>query len=352
LRTAKVSEAKRVRALETIERNARAQSQLIDDLLDVSRITSGKLRLESRALDLGTIIETGIDALRLAADAKEVRIQLLLEDDARLATGDPDRLQQVVGNLLSNAVKFNDRGGLVSVELSRVDSQAEICVRDTGCGIDADFLPHIFERFKQSDAKSTRSHGGLGLGLAIVKHLVELHGGTVSASSPGARQGSSFRVKLPLAAVEARSNAPLAAARSSIVVTALAGLRILVVDDEDDARTLVMGILEAHGAEVVAAGSVAEALREVAQSAPDVIVSDIGMPEEDGYSLIRKLRLLTKHHSRPIPAVALTAFARSEDRTRAMLAGFHSHVAKPVEPDELLAVVAALAGRTDQACSG
>jgi PAS domain S-box-containing protein len=351
LRTAKLSDEKRSRALETIERNARAQSQLVEDLLDVSRITSGKLRLEARAVDLGTIIEIGVDAVRLAADSKEVRIQLLLEDDARLATGDPDRLQQVVGNLLSNAVKFNDRGGLVTVELSRVASQAEIRVSDTGEGIDAGFLPQIFERFKQSDAKSTRSHGGLGLGLAIVKHLVELHGGTVTASSAGVRQGASFRVRLPLAAVEARSTAPLVAAPSSIVVTALEGLRILVVDDEHDARTLVMGILEAHGAEVVTASSVAEALREVSESAPDVIVSDIGMPEEDGYSLIRKLRQLTKHRPRPIPAVALTAFARSEDRTRAMLAGFHSHVAKPVEPDELLAVVATLVGRTDDAWS-
>jgi PAS domain S-box-containing protein len=351
LRTSKMSEEKRIRALETIERNARAQSQLIDDLLDVSRIVAGNLRLEPRALDLGTIIETGVDAVRLAAESKNVRIQLLLEDDARHATGDPDRLQQVISNLLSNAVKFNDQGGLVRVELSREGSHAEIRVSDTGAGIEPDFLPHIFERFKQANAKSTRSHGGLGLGLAIVKHLVELHGGSVSATSAGARQGSSFLVRLPLTAAASRASTPLVGPPSRIVTPALDGLRILVVDDERDVRMLVSGILADHGARVIAAGSVAEALREIAETVPDVLVSDIGMPDEDGYSLIRKVRLLTKQSAKGIPAVALTAYARSEDRTRAMLAGFHSHVAKPVEPDELLVVVAALAGRTDDTWS-
>ena len=318
----------------------------------MSRIISGTLRLEARSVDLGSIIETGVDAVRPAANAKGVRMQVLLEDDARHTTGDPGRLEQVVWNLLSNAVKFNEPGGLVTVELSRVESQTEISVKDTGCGIAADFLPHVFERFKQANAKSTRSHGGLGLGLAIVKQLVELHGGSVSASSAGAHRGSTFRVRLPLATLQARSSTQLAEASARVVAVALNGLRILVVDDELDARTLVKSILERHGAEVVVVGSAAAALDEIAVRPPDVIVSDVSMPEEDGYSMIRKVRVLTKHQPKPIAAVALTAFARSEDRTRAVLAGFHSHVAKPVEPDELLVVVASLAGRTDDTWPG
>jgi PAS domain S-box-containing protein len=345
LRTANMSQEKRARALETIERNARAQSQLIDDLLDVSRIASGNLRLDARALDLGTIVETSIDAVRLAAESKDVRIQLLLEDDARHAIGDPDRLQQVVSNLLSNAVKFNDNGGLIRVELSREDSHAEIRVSDTGAGIEPEFLPYVFDRFKQADAKG--SHSGLGLGLAIVKQLVELHGGSVSASSAGEHRGSSFVVRLPLTSHAPRVSAPPVASLPGIVAPTLHGLRVLVVDDELEARTLVSGILEGHGARVIAAGSAAQALCEIACAAPDVLVSDIGLPAEDGYSLIRKVRGLAEQRAKAIPAVALTAHARSEDRMRAILAGFHSHVPKPVEPDELLVVVAALAGRTE-----
>jgi PAS domain S-box-containing protein len=346
LRTSEMSEEKQDNALETIERNARAQSQLIEDLLDVSRIISGNLRLEVRSLDLATLIEAAIDAVRLAADTKGVRLQFLLEEDARHATGDPVRLQQVVWNLLSNAVKFTDRGGAVTVRLRRKESQAEIQVTDTGRGIEPDLLPHIFERFKQAKGATTRSHGGLGLGLAIVKHLVELQGGTVTAASAGAKQGSSFCVRLPLSAVQLHGVATSVTTSSRIIAPALDGLRVLVVDDEPDARTLLVAVLESHGAEVTAVSSAAGALREIELNPPDVLVSDIGMPDEDGYSLIRKVRVLMKKSPNELPAAAVTAFARTEDRSRAMLAGFQSHVAKPVEPDELLIVVATLAGRT------
>ncbi len=346
LRTSKMSDEKRDGALQTIERNARAQAQLIEDLLDVSRIISGNLRLELRSLDLATLIEAAIDAVRLAADAREVQVQFLVDEDARQATGDPVRLQQVIWNLLSNAVKFTDKGGAVTVRLQRAESQAVVIVTDTGRGIEPDFLPHIFERFKQAKGTTTRSHGGLGLGLAIVKHLVELHGGTVTAASPGPKLGSSFHVRLPLSAVQLQGTAPVVGTPASVVAPTLDGLRVLVVDDEADARALVVAVLEGHGATVTAVGSAAEALRQIEIAAPDVLVSDIGMPDQDGYSLIRNIRMVLKKSPTSLPAAALTAFARTEDRTRAMLAGFQSHVAKPVEPDELLIVVATLTGRT------
>jgi PAS domain S-box-containing protein len=346
LRTTKMSDERRAHALETIERNARAQAQLIDDLLDVSRIISGNLRLELRTLDLTTIVEAALDAVRLAAESKGVKLQFSFDEDARQATGDAGRLQQVVWNLLSNAVKFTDKGGLVTARLCRADSQAEISVSDTGRGIDAAFLPHVFERFKQENGTTTRTHGGLGLGLAIVKHLVELHGGTVSAASAGEKQGSSFRVRLPLSVIQLRGATASAPASSRIVVPSLEGIRILVVDDERDAQLLLVAVLEGHGAKVRAVGSAAEAVREIEREAPDVLVSDIGMPDEDGYALIRTVRMSLKKSPAALPAAALTAYARTEDRSRAMLAGFQSHVAKPIDPNELLIVVAALAGRT------
>jgi len=350
LRSSEMSREKRDHGLETIERNARAQSQLIEDLLDVSRIISGNLRLEARSIDLGVIIEAAADAVRLAAEAKGVRIQLLLEEGAKHAMGDAGRLQQIVWNLLSNAVKFSFDRGVVTVRLALAESQAEIRVSDTGKGIDPEFLPHVFERFKQANGTTTRSQGGLGLGLAIARHLVELHGGTISAASAGANHGSSFLVRLPLAAVlrGARASATKTAASTSsrVVAPSLDGLRVLVVDDELDARTLVTEVLEGHGAHVTAASSATEALNEIARSPPDVLVSDIGMPGEDGYALIRKVRALAGGGAKAMPAAALTAYARMEDRTRAMAAGFQSHVAKPVDPDELLIVVATLAGRT------
>jgi signal transduction histidine kinase/ActR/RegA family two-component response regulator len=346
LRTRTLAEDKRLSALETIERNARAQSQLIEDLLDVSRIISGNLRLEPRAVDLATLIEAAMEAVRLAADARGVQLHALIDEEARPATGDPVRLQQVIWNLLSNAVKFTDRGGTVTVRLQRLESQAVIRVTDTGRGIDGAFLPHIFERFKQAQGTTTRSHGGLGLGLAIVKHLVELHGGSVTAASAGLQQGSSFHVNLPLAAVQLRGAAPMTMTAAPVIAPRLDGLRVLVVVDEADARDLPVAALAGRGAEVTTASSAADAGRHLAMNAPDVLVSDIGMPEEDGYSLIRKVRRELKMSPASLPAIALTAYARTEDRTRAILAGFQAHVAKPVEPDELVIVVAGLGGRT------
>jgi CheY-like chemotaxis protein len=245
-------------------------------------------------------------------------------------------------------VKFTDKGGSVTVRLHRAQSQAIIQVTDTGRGIEPDFLPHIFERFKQAVGTTTRAHGGLGLGLAIVKHLVELHGGTVTAASAGAKQGSSFQVRLPLSAVFLQGEASVITEPPSLVAPTLNGLRVLVVDDEEDARSVVVAVLEGHGAQVRAASSAAEALREIESDAPDVLVSDIGMPEQDGYSLIRAVRNGLKKSPAALPAAALTAYARMEDRTRAMLAGFQSHIAKPVEPRELVNDVATLAGRTGE----
>lgn len=342
-----MSEEKRMQGLATIERNAKAQSQLIEDLLDVSRIISGNLRLELASVNLVAIVQAATEAIRPAALAKGVRLEVMLDPAAGEATGDAARLQQVLWNLLSNGVKFTQKGGTVSVRLERVESQVEVQVIDTGIGIEPEFLPHVFERFRQANPTSTRAQGGLGLGLAIVRHLVELHGGTVRVESAGAKRGAAFKIRLPLAAVkhvEALEADAASAAPASLEAPSLAGLRVLVVDDEEDARTLLAEVLRRHDAEVITASSVEEALREIQASPPDILVSDIGMPGEDGYSLMRKLRALTKD-GRQIPAAALTAFARREDRTRAMLAGFQAHVAKPVEPGELVIVVASLAGR-------
>jgi signal transduction histidine kinase len=348
LQSPDMPEEKRLRGLATIERNAKAQAQLIEDLLDVSRIVSGQLRLELAPVDLVAIIEAAVDAVRPAAQSKGVRLELALEPSAGDAAGDPARLQQVMWNLLSNGVKFTERGGTVKVRLDRVDSQIEIEVADTGLGIESKFLPHAFERFRQANATSTRAHGGLGLGLAIVRHLVELHGGTVGVESEGLNKGSSFKVRLPVSAVR-RTSALETDARSAstalLVAPSLEGLRVLLVDDEEDARGLLTEVLQGHGAQVIAVASAAEALREIQARPPDILVSDIGMPGEDGYSLIRKVRALTRNQ-RLIPAAALTAYARREDRTMAMMAGFQAHIAKPVEPAELLVVVATLAGRT------
>ena len=346
LRSGKMPEEKCAQGLETIERNARAQAQLIEDLLDVSRIISGKLRLELHAVDLITVIEAAASAVRLAADAKGVRLELLLDDTAAPARGDAGRLQQIVWNLLSNAVKFTDRGGSVTVRLSRADSRTQIEVSDTGRGIEPTFLPHVFEMFRQADATSTRAHGGLGLGLAIVRHLAELHGGTVHAESPGLLRGATFTVILPVAATvpqvvetDLRLEAPQPEPE-------LTGLRVLLVDDEADARELLTEILVRRGALVTAVGCAADALSEIHKSPPEILVSDIGMPGCDGYTLIRRVRE-QRQSAKPLPAVALTAYARSEDRTRALRAGFHSHVTKPVEPEELVQVIATLAGRCD-----
>ena len=343
LRRGTIDAAERNRAIEVIERNTRLQAQLIEDLLDVSRIVTGKLRLDVRPVELPPIIEAALDAVRVAAAAKAIQIETALDSDVGPVSGDPDRLQQVVWNLLSNAIKFTPRDGRVSVRLDTVAGHARIRVSDTGAGISPAFLPHLFERFRQADSTATRAHGGLGIGLALVRHLVELHGGRVRAESEGEGHGATFTVELPLLAVTTtpvalRSELP----RAPDGLPTLDGVRVLVVDDELDARELVTAVLERCGAVVEVAASAAEAMTTLEQSVPDVLVSDVGLPGEDGYALVRKLRSLDADRAR-IPAVALTAYAHPADRTRALLAGFQMHLAKPIEPEELAAVVANLA---------
>jgi signal transduction histidine kinase/PAS domain-containing protein/ActR/RegA family two-component response regulator len=338
--------------LETIERNARVQAQLIEDLLDMSRITAGKLRLDIQPVEPVPIIEAAIDTLRPAAEAKGIRIDKLLDPAAGPVSGDPSRLQQVVWNLLSNAIKFTPKDGKVQVLLERVNSHVEISVADTGIGISPEFLPYVFERFRQADASSTRNFGGLGLGLSIVKHLVELHGGSVSVKSPGESRGTTFCVKLPLTVVHRRVEDPdrlhprtPRPAAVEFEHADLSGVRVLVVDDEPDARELVKRVLDECDAQVFTASGAAEALAIVEREKPDVLVSDIGMPDVDGYELLRRVRSLGLDRGGRVPAIALTAFARSEDRTRALRAGFLVHVSKPVEPSELVATVASVTGR-------
>jgi CheY-like chemotaxis protein len=338
---------KYARALATVERNARAQAQLIEDLLDVSRIMSGKLKLEVEPVDMCGVVEAALDTVRPAADAKGIRLQMALDSTGRVM-GDAHRLQQVVWNLLSNAVKFTPKGGRVQVLVERRDSSVEITVADTGPGISSDFLPHVFDRFRQADASSTRKHGGLGLGLSIVRQLVELHGGGVQVFSEEGK-GASFVVRLPLS-VALRKEVVLPQPRSAGAPgesvecePQLAGLRILIVDDEEDTREYLRTLLEGCKASVLAAASVAEGFEVLKRERPDILVSDIGMPEEDGFAFIRKVRALSREAGGRTPAVALTAYARVEDRTRVLLAGFQSHVPKPVEPVELLAVLASLA---------
>jgi PAS domain S-box-containing protein len=347
------------RAMETIERNAQSQVQLIDDILDVSRIIRGKLRLNVRPVDLAPVIESAVDSVRPAAEAKGIRLQVILDRQAGPVSGDPDRLQQVVWNLLSNAIKFTPKEGRVQVLLARVDSQLEVTISDTGQGIAPNFLPYVFDRFRQADPTTTRTHGGLGLGLAIVRHLVELHGGTVRAESAGAGQGSTFRVLLPLLVMQP-SEAPPPAEQAAATLSAaapgppgfhlecppeLAGLRVLIVEDDADSRELLITVLKQCEAEVMAVSRASDALDALDSWRPDVLVSDIEMPDEDGYTLIRKVRARRPERGGQIPAAALTAYARSEDRMRALLAGFQIHLPKPVEPAELVTVVASLAGR-------
>ncbi|MDQ3332223.1 MAG: ATP-binding protein, partial [Planctomycetota bacterium] len=335
--------------LETIARNGRAQTRLIDDLLDMNRIVSGKVRLDVQPIDLSALVDAAVDSVRHSAEAKSIRLRKIIDPHAGPVSGDPARLQQVVWNLLTNAMKFTPKGGRVDVVVERVNSHVEITVSDSGEGISPDFLPYVFERFRQADSSLTRKHGGLGLGLSIVKQLVELHGGAVSVKSPGEGQGATFTVSLPLAPVRESSNRehPLTPRRSLLGFNGvdLSGIKILVIDDEPDARELTKRVLTQCRAIVSTAGGAAEGLEQVKRSKPDVIVSDIGMPERDGYQFIRDVRALTASEGGATPAVALTAFARSEDRTRAMMAGYQVHVAKPIEPEELVATVASLAGR-------
>lgn len=350
LRAGAIAPEKRDRALETIERNARAQAQLIEDLLDVSSVLAGKLRLVIEPVELGSIVEGVLETVRPAADAKGIRLQAALSSGG-LVMADPQRLQQIVWNLLSNAVKFTPKGGRVQVVLTRRDSSVEIAVADTGVGIAKQFQPFVFDRFRQADGGTTRSQGGLGLGLSIVRQLVEMHGGTVSVLSEGEGHGAAFSVCLPLAATRPKepSSPPsqhTALDRRIECPPELVGLRVLLVDDEDDTRDMLRTLLEGCGARVRSAPSVAHAMDLFAEEPPDVLLSDIGMPDEDGYSFIGKVRRLPAASGGTVPAIALTAYARSEDRTRALLAGFSTHVPKPVEPTELLAVIASMVART------
>ncbi|MBO0859582.1 MAG: response regulator [Chloracidobacterium sp.] len=336
-------------AAEVIERSGKAQTQLIDDLLDTARIISGKLRLELGPVDLGLVIEQALHTIRPAADAKGASLETDFPSEIVQITGDPARLQQVVWNLLSNAVKFTPAGGHVKIRLERVDPHIRITVSDTGKGISPDFLPYVFDRFRQADVSSARRQGGLGLGLSLVKYLVELHGGTVEAASAGECQGATFKVTLPVRAVATplgeAGDAPITVKSSG----KLAGVRALVVDDENDARELIETVFTKYGAEVVAVSSAAEAYSLITatppQEPPDVIVTDIGMPDEDGYSLMRRVREWERGRGAHLPAVALTAYGRIEDRVRALNAGFQMHVAKPVDPAELAAVIASLIRR-------
>jgi signal transduction histidine kinase/CheY-like chemotaxis protein len=352
LRAGGLDEANAARAIETIARNAQAQAQLIEDILDVSRVITGKLHLDIAPVDVASVINTAIDSVQLAADAKGVRLKVVLDRSARLVAGDAARLRQVIWNLVSNAIKFTPASGRVTVRLERAGADARLTVSDTGCGISAEFLPFIFDRFRQADGTSTRRHGGLGLGLAIVRHLVELHGGTVAAASDGEGLGATFSVTLPLALSEERASRRRrqratgadadSTARVKKSLPSLEGVRVLVVDDDRDTLQMLNLMLAGRGAEVCAASSVAEALEAFEQFEPDVVVSDLAMPDEDGYSLISKLRALDAGRGVQTPAVALTAYVRVEDRARSLSAGYNMFVAKPVELSELVTAIAHL----------
>ncbi len=338
------------RGLQTIERNARAQAQLIEDLLDMSRITSGKVLLDMQTVAPAVFIDAAIETVRPAADAKNIRLEKYYDPAVGPIAGDPGRLQQVIWNLLSNAIKFTPRDGVVSISLAPVDGHVEITVQDTGVGIKPEFMAHVFERFRQGDASTTRKHGGLGLGLSIVKHLTEQHGGTVRVDSEGEERGASFTIELPAAnrqSLAARADrapySPPAPVTPDIMLRDLSGLKVLVVDDEPDARDLIKRILTDCHADITTAASAAEALAAFKHERPDVLVSDLGMPDVDGFELLNQVRALETDGGAEVPAVALTAFARSEDRLRALEAGFRSHISKPVEPSELIATVAQMA---------
>lgn len=336
--------------LEVIERNARAQTQIINDLLDMSRIVSGKIRLEVENVNLRDVVDAGIATVRTAADAREIRVEFRADAAVTVVRGDPGRLHQIVWNLLSNAIKFTPQRGHVAITVGRTPAYVELSVADTGQGIDPGFLPHVFERFRQADSSTTRQVGGLGLGLAIVKQLVDLHGGSVSAHSAGLGHGATFTVRFPVAtAPNDEGGAVLKSERDQPDGTdphavSLSRLRVLVVDDDLDSRTLVATVLEGRGAEVMKVGSAVEALAAVKRWRPQLMISDIGMPVTDGYELMRRVRTLPSDEGGKTPAIALTAFARSEDRTRALLAGYQLHLAKPIESSELLAAAASLTG--------
>jgi len=344
LRMNKLREPEFAHALETIERNARSQSQLIDDLLDVSRIITGKLQIEPRPVDIRAVIEAAIDAVRPSFEAKNIQLETVMDQEGCSVPGDPNRLQQIFWNLFSNAVKFTPQEGQVRVRVKRSGQRVNISVSDSGIGISPEFLPYIFDRFRQAEGTASRQHGGLGLGLAIVRHLVELHGGTVYASSEGIGLGATFTATFPLIAVSRDGSDVEHAGNRSLDNSCLAlkGMRVLVVDDQQDARDLVTIALTQGGAEVRASTTAREALEVLAQWKPDVLVADIGMPTEDGYELIKSVRALQPERAGTIPAVALTGYASDEDAARARVAGYQLHIPKPVSPSELVAKVANL----------
>jgi PAS domain S-box-containing protein len=357
LRTRAFDQATVTRALETIERNAQAQAQLIEDILDVSRIIRGKLQLNLRPIHLIPVMEAAIDAVQPVAEGKSLQLEISLEQAPKQVCGDPDRIQQIVWNLLTNAIKFTPEGGTIKVQVVQVDEMARIQVRDTGIGIEPEFLPYVFDRFRQADSTTTRSHGGLGLGLAIVRHLVELHHGKVYAESEGEGKGATFTLELPVySQIKSKSSDRetidcLPEDHSSALETSvelsqmLSGLRVLVVDDEPDVRELLTTVIEESGAKVIAVSSVKEAIAILEQMQPDILVSDIGMPLEDGYTLIRQVRNLDNQKGRHIPAVALTAYVRDEDCQCALESGFQRHISKPVDTTEFIKVIAHLSGR-------
>ncbi|HEX7316484.1 MAG TPA: PAS domain-containing protein [Pyrinomonadaceae bacterium] len=331
------------RALEIIERNAEAQQQLIEEVLDVSRIITGKLRLDASPVELVPVVEAAVDAVRPAAQAKNIELSVGADPEAGLVYADPTRLQQVIWNLLTNAIKFTPKEGKVEVRLERANSNVCIRVSDNGIGIAPDFLPHVFDRFRQADSSTTRHYGGLGLGLAVVRHLVEQHGGRVSAESEGENLGSTFTIELPVSALKANADGSVQTrtgerqpTRQREITRSLEGVRVLVVEDREDTRELLSALFRQHGAEVVTSGSAVEALSALRRERPDVLVSDIGMPGEDGYWLIKEVRALGDD----LPVVALTAYASEADRERALAAGFQAHVPKPIEPAALISAVA------------
>jgi PAS domain S-box-containing protein len=348
LRQQALPDQERTRGLETIERNARVQAQIINDLLDMSRIVSGKLHLDVQPIYLQDVISAAIETVRPSVEARHIRVTTLLDSTIGRTRGDPNRLQQVLWNLLTNAVKFTPQGGRIHVVLERVSSHVEITVADSGIGIKAEFLPYVFDRFRQADASTTRRFGGLGLGLSIVRNLVEMHGGTVSVRSQGENQGTTFTIALPLLGVDTepsrRRRTPRAdeVSLEDIQLPKLEQAAILIVDDETDTRLLVQRILEDRGARVLTAASASDALTIIARDKVDLMVSDIGMPGIDGYQLIEQVRALDSRRTGPLPAIAVTAYARPEDRQRSLLAGYQAHISKPLEARELIAAIASL----------
>jgi signal transduction histidine kinase len=349
MRGGTLDEARRAHALEVIERNAQAQGKVVGDLLDISRVITGKIRINPSQVDLSNVVDMVVEGLRPAADAKRIRIEADLDREHSVLRADGERLQQAVFNLLANAIKFTQKSGLVSVRLRRVDSDLELAVEDDGQGIAPAFLPHVFEAFRQSDAASSRSHGGLGVGLSIAKHIVELHGGSVEARSAGRGKGATFEVRIPVSPLVSptlgisRVPATKEGVTQVAIPPGLDGVRVLVVDDEADARDLVAYVLEMCGIEVRVAASAGEAMTVLGDFTPHLVISDIGMPDEDGYLLIRSIRTLADEERKNVPAIALTAFGRNDDRTRALVAGFNMYMAKPVEADTLVRAVADLA---------